>query len=68
MRFVDRIKDGTTSYAVEVPNGLQWRGMRAWKTIGRVVKIRPGVWMAEGSSLEFPTRQEAAEYLVVADR
>lgn len=53
-RFVMRTNDsGCTTYQVKV--GQLY--------IGSVVFIRPGVWMAEGCSLEFDTRREAGEYL-----
>jgi hypothetical protein len=31
--------------------------------LGKVTRIRAGVWMAEGCSLEFATRREAGRYL-----
>lgn len=62
VRFIDRRNDGEPSYAVEVPD------LRAWKTIGRVVRIRPGVWMAEGLHDEYGTRQEAAGALAAKTR
>lgn len=53
-RFVERTNDGgSTTYHVKVGQFY----------IGKVVLIRPGVWMAEGCSLEFSTRREAGKYL-----
>lgn len=58
IRFVDRTNDGTPSYWVKQGEFY----------LGRVIFIRPGAWMVEGCSLEFPTRREAGRYLVVSDR
>jgi hypothetical protein len=54
IRFVERTNDGTTSYKVK--QGIWF--------LGKVTRIRPGVWMAEGCSLTFPTRHEAGRYLL----
>lgn len=54
LRFVDRHNDGEPSYVVMVG---RW-------SYGRVVRLRPGCWGAEGLLGEFVTRREAAEALI----
>ena len=55
IRFVERTRDGS---------GACYWVKQGQFYLGRVIFIRPGVWMAEGHSDEFATRREAGQYLV----